>query len=236
MTSQINKNIMDYLRNNLSLVETLPTYRKDLLYKEFVSSLKDSVRKDFLFGEPEMSTSTYPINVSKYKFTKQSKTFGIIELTNIDDKGLSVWVFGKTGVFGEVISHQHPSLESLNDHSGKKGIDLQNKGYKMTKSPSSFTAHNLDDLREALGRPVMSRLGGEALHHIDPDIDPKTIPAPPKVTRGEDGYFDYETQRQRNAEMDLRVDQAMQEVREKQAQEEAQSLQGYKSNPVFGAF
>lgn len=173
--------------------------------------------------------SVYPIEITRVHMPHKggSKEYFVTEVLNSKGKALVIFRWGKVGGFGDIHTEMHDSFNAATKAVKKKISSKRSGGYEM-KEEDHFTCKDEGDVRRVLGR-VMSKVGKEAMLHIDPDFEVSGMQPGRAPQYDEDGYKVDNARR-----IDPRVlEENLRLQREREAEEERLRNE---SIPNFGLF
>lgn len=182
-------------------------------------------------------SSTYPISIEIVSLEHKggTKAYHLYRMSTKSGASLVAFRWGKVGTFGEVQTHKFDTIGSAEEAFDKKLAAKMRGGYSPSTrhDPKPSTAPSFEDLRDAIGRPMLTRLGPTNLKHIDPNIDTTGMKEPDPPRLDENGRLHPGTEAKKRREEEERVRKAAAEIA---AREEQERQEAYKDNPLFGAF
>ena len=174
--------------------------------------------------------TSYPITFEAVHLKHQSgtKQYTIYLFKTDDGRSLHLNKYGKVGAFGQLQVLCYDTHAAGTKSFNSKERSRVSGGYRQEGPLRGHIIDNAKELRDAFGLPVWSKIGKEAINHLDPTIDTSGMREgdPPRLD--EEGRL---TGQDKPRVVDLAA-----EVEAEKARLAAESERTLKNNPNFGRF
>lgn len=159
----------------------------------------------------------------------QTKAYHLVMILSANGNSIVINRWGKIGVFGDVQVMKYSTCLAAEVAFSKKIKEKKGRGYGEVSGKEVFAA-NATELRAAIGRILMTKIGASNLLHLDPDFDVSG--------------FKHETDAVAYDEEGRKIDSARRSdheaweraVKEKQQAEADLAAKEMQSLPTFGMF
>jgi len=157
-----------------------------------------------------------------------TKAYTLILVRTADGKSLFINKWGKVGAFGELQATPFPTIDAGRKAFDKKERSKTSGGYRQKGPGREVTVENAEQLKNAFGLGIWSKVGGSNIQHLDPSINVTGMREADPARFDENGNFTGD--KPRKAEIDPA------EVEAEKARKLAEQQEKLRAIPNFGRF